>query len=180
MHNSSHIHRFSFSSSLFTFLLSFFFLFLSISVLILKVVPHFASGEAGFSDYVVIAFMIFLLFPMGLALLVVPFVTKIVVKANGLEYHNATLILHTDWKDLANIGYRKSTPAGKTLVVVALGGKLEFRNWTTPFRNFFVKQPQGIEILVSQFGAANGHSLETDILVNVAQQEQLSDDVELV
>ncbi len=174
MDNSEHIHRFSLKAWIFNTLLGSFLLLLVFGVLAIKLI----SATSKLSDYLGFALLAFLLFPLGIALLIFPFVTKIVVKGSGLEYHSATSILRAGWKDLVNIGYREHTPAGKTLVVVALGGKLELRNWATPFRNIFVKQPQGIEILVSQFGPADGHSFETDILVNVTEHEGFADELE--
>ena len=177
MDNSHHTHRFALKAWVFSFILSFFLLFLSCSVLFIKV-PQFTFGQSDFSDYLTIAFMVFLLLPLGILLLIIPFATKIVVRVNGLEYQGPTFVLTVEWKDLLNIGYVKNTPAGKTLVVVPQGGKLEHRNWTMPFGNILAKKPQDIQILVSQFGSADGHSFETDILVNVTQLVALTDELE--
>ena len=177
MDNSHHTHRFSLKAWVLSFLISFFLLFLGCSVLFIKV-PQFTFGQSDFSDYLTISFMVFLLLPLGILLLIIPFATKIVVRGNGLEYQRATFVLTVEWKDLVNIGYVKNTPAGKTLVVVPRGGKLEYRNWTMPFRNILAKKPQDIQILVSQFGSTNGHSFETDILVNVTQLVALTDELE--
>jgi hypothetical protein len=70
---------------------------------------------------------------------------------------------------------------GKTLVVVPRAGNLTLRKWAKPFRNLLKEYPnklQDIEILVSQFGEHNGHSFETDILVNVAQHLEFSETLE--
>ncbi len=174
MNNSNHIHRFSFSAWAFSFLFSAFLLLVVLGVLAVNV-QDLLSGNSKFSDYILIAFMAFLLIPCGLLILIHPFVTKIVVTGSGLEYHGLTYILSADWKDLVNIGYVKDTNAGKTLVVIPQGGKLQIRNWAKPFRAILVKKPQEVPILVSQFGTTNGHSFETDILVNVAHREEFVD-----
>jgi hypothetical protein len=177
MDNSHHIHRLSPKASVFDFLLSFFLLFLSCSVLVIKV-PQLAFGQSDFMDYLTIAFIVFLLLPFGILFLIMPFATKLVVKGTGLEYHGPAFVLAVEWKDLVNVGYIKSPLAGKTLVVVSQGGKLKLKSWTMPIRNIVAIKPRDIRILVSQFGSANGHSFEADILVNVTQLVSLSDELE--
>jgi hypothetical protein len=179
MADSDHIHRFSFYAWTFYIFLSGFVLLLVYGVLSVKA-QDLLSGNLMFAEYIIIAFIVLLLIPIGLLTFIYPFVTKIIVKTQGLEYHGLTYVLSVDWKDLVNIGYVKDTYVGKTLVVIPQGGKLQIRNWAMPLQEILVKHPQELQILVSQFGTSDGHSFENDVLVNVARQSEADDESELV
>jgi len=134
--------------------------------------PTIFSG-ASILEYLGILLLIVVMLPFSLVLLARPFLIKINVKPQGIEYHSTFFILQADWKDLVNIGYVKKTNAGKTLVVIPREGNLTHRKWAKPFHNLLREYPnelRDVQILVSQFHSHHGHSFESDILANVAQQ----------
>jgi hypothetical protein len=77
--------------------------------------------------------------------------------------------MKADWHDLTNMGFANIQYVGKTLVVIPKTGNLTFRKWASPFRILWIKNVQEAQIWVSLFRDADGHSLEEDIRVNVAQ-----------
>jgi hypothetical protein len=172
MDNSEHTHWLSFSWSLGNIILGAFMLFIVFGTFVANA-QDMISSKLGIADYLGIVILIFFIFPLGLFFLSTPFVTKIIVKSNGFEYHTTTYVLLADWKNLINMGYARNTNAGKTMVVVPREGKLTLRNWAKPFRKIFKHNLKDIEILISMFRASNGHSLDTDILVNISQHTEL-------
>ncbi len=172
MNNAEHSHRLSFYWWFGNIIIGSFILFIVFGTFIANA-QELTSGDLGIADYLGVIVLIFAMFPVGLDLLARPFVTKIIVKVHGLEYRTTTYVLLADWKDLVNMGYVKGTYTGKSLVVVPRAGHVMLRTWAKPFRRFLRHNPNDVEILVSQFRASNGHSFETDILVNVSQRAEL-------
>jgi hypothetical protein len=130
-------------------------------------------SEPTIFNYVKILFLLAFLLPLSLVLLSRPFLTKMVVKPEGIEYHSTFFVLQADWKNLANLGYARKTHAGDTLVIVPRAGILIHKKWARPFRNLLAEYPNDlgdVEILVSQFSEHKGHSFETDVLANVEPQ----------
>ncbi len=171
MNNSSHVHRLSLSWWFGYISIGGFMLFIVIGAIIFNASTIF-SGKS-ILDYSGILLLIAVILPFSLVLLARPFLIKIIVKPQGIEYHSTFFVLQADWKNLVNIGYVKKTSAGKTLVVIPQEGNLTHRKWAKPFRNLLREYPnelQDVQILVSQFHTHNGHSFESDILANVAQQ----------
>jgi hypothetical protein len=177
MNDSMHVHRLSPSWWLGNIFLGSFMLFIVIGAVVFNASNIF-SGMSGFIGFLI---LIAVILPFSLVLLARPFLTKMIVKPDGIEYHSTFFILQADWKNLANIGYVRKTNAGKTLVVVPREGSLIHRKWAKPFQNLLREYPnklQDVEILVSQFSEYNGHSFETDVLVNVAQHTEFSENLE--
>lgn len=142
--------------------------------------PTIFSGSNIFDSFGILLLMAVML-PFSLVLLARPFLIKIIVKPQGIEYHSTFFILQADWNNLVNIGYVKKTNAGKTLVVIPREGNLIHRKWAKPFRNILKEYPnelKDVQILVSQFRDQDGHSFETDIMVNVAQQAEFREGTE--
>ena len=138
-------------------------------------------SDASILNYVKILFLLAFLLPLSLVLLARPFLTKMVVKPEGIEYHSTFFVLQADWKNLANPGYVRKTNAGKTLVIVPKAGILIHRKWARPFRDILKEYPNDlgdVEILVSQFSKHNGHSFETDVLTNLGSQTGFSETLE--
>jgi len=179
MNDAEHIHRLAFSWWLGNILIGSFVLLISIGMLVGDARELF-YGKVSIIEFVGTLLVFLLMFPVGFLLFASSFVTKIVVKPQGLECHTTTYILLANWKDLVNIGTVKNTHAGKSLIVVPTGGVLTLRRWAQPFQRFLRHNPKDVAILVSQFRASNGHSLETDILVNVSQRGELSAELESV
>jgi hypothetical protein len=173
MNNIEHMHRLNFSWWIGNLIIGSFLLLIAIGTLIFNF-QDLVSGILGVADYLGIIIVIVFIFPAGLLLFIIPFVTKIVVKAHGVEYHTPTCVFFADWKDLVNIGHVKDEKVGKSLLVISRGGNLILRKWAQPFQKIIKHNPKDVQILVSQFSASNGHSLETDILVNVSQRGQFS------
>jgi hypothetical protein len=179
MNDSIHVHRFSPSSGFGYLLLGAFMLFIIIGTVFFSASNIFSDKNV--LDYVGNVILIAVVLPLSLVLLARPFLTRMIVKPEGIEYHSTFFVLEAEWKNLVNIGYVQKTNAGRTLVVVPKAGKLIYRKWAKPFRNLFKEYPnklQDVEILVSQFSRYNGHSFEEDILVNVAQNSELSEMLE--
>ena len=173
MDNSEHTYRLSFSWWIGNLFIGSFILFIVIGTLLVNFQELF-SGKLGIADYLGFVFVIVVMFPFGLLLFSTPLVTKIVVYSHGIEYHTPVFILRADWKELINVGHVKNTNAGKSMVIIPKDGTLTLRKWALPFRKILRHNPKDIQILVSQFGASNGNSLETDILVNLSQRGQFS------
>ncbi|MFZ6028292.1 MAG: hypothetical protein ACOYYS_11310 [Chloroflexota bacterium] len=176
MHNSSHTHWLSLSWWFGYLSLGIFALFIVIGTIVLNASDLFAN--AGVLDYLGVLVLIAIVLPISLVLLARPFLTRIIVDEQGIEYHSTFFVIQANWKELVNIGYIKDTNAGKTLVVIPREGKLIHRRWSKPFRNMLKEYPnelRDVQILVSQFRDQDGHSFETDILVNVAQREGLQE-----
>jgi hypothetical protein len=173
MDNIEHTHRLRFPWWFRDIVSGSCFLVIVIEILILNA-QDLISGGMGISNYLGIAALMFTMVPVGLFFFSSPFITKIVIKSDGLEYHTPAYILLADWKDLINTGYVKNTQTGKSWVVVPQGGILTLRAWAQPFQRFLRHNPKEVVILISQFRATNGHSLETDILANVSQRGELS------
>jgi hypothetical protein len=140
------------------------------------------SREMAFLEILGIIMLLALIYPMSVIIFARPFLIKVVVRSSGLEYHSTFFVLQGDWKNLANIGYIKNTNAGKILVVVPREGNLTFRKWAKLVpRNIFSEYPKDIhdvQILVSQFRASNGHSFETNVLVNLSQTSDSNESLE--
>jgi len=171
MDNSEHTHRLSPSWWIGNLLIGSFILLIVVGMLVMNFQDLF-SGNLGVSDFLGIIVIIVFMFPTGLLLFSTPFVTKIVVKVHGIEYHAPTYVVLADWKELVNVGPVKNTHAGKSLVVIPQEGKLTLRKWAQPFQKILKHNPKDVQILVSQFSASNGHSLEKDFLVNLSQRGQ--------
>jgi hypothetical protein len=177
MDNVEHTHRLSIPESFASLLIGaliLFLLFISLSGDIGKLF----SGEASLANYLGVVIILFGILPFGIILLTRPFVTKVVVKPFGIEYHNAIYVLTADWKNLVNLGHVKNTTAGKSLVIVPREGQVVFRAWAKPLWKILKHDPKDIKIPVAQFRTSNGHSFETDVLVNVSQQGVLSSELE--
>ena len=166
MDNSEHTHRLSFFWWIGNLTIGSFLLLVFIDMLAMNFQP-LISGKLGVLDYLGIVFITIFMFPMGLLLFSTPLYTKIVVYVHGIEYHTPIFTLHADWKELVNVGHFKNTNAGNSLVVIPRDGKLTLKKWAQPFQKILKHNPKDVQILVSQFSASNGHSLETDFLVNI-------------
>ena len=168
MDNSEHTHRLSFPESIASILISLLVLF----------VFFIMSRNMSLADFLGVVVLAFVMLPLAFGLLARPFVTKIVVKPYGLEYHTTIYVMGAEWKHLVSVDHFKNTTAGKSLVVVPREGRLKFRAWAKPLRRFLKHDPKDVRILVSQFRASNGHTFETDVLVNVSQHGKLSTELE--
>jgi hypothetical protein len=156
-----------------------FLLCIVIGAIIFNVSNAFAG--ASIFDYLGILVLLAVVFPISLVLLARPFLIRIIVKPQGIEYHSTFFIMQADWNNLVNIGYVKNTNAGRTLVVIPRDGNLIYRKWSKPFRNLLKEYPnelKDVQILVSQFRNQNGHSFKTEILANVVQQAEFREGVE--
>jgi hypothetical protein len=105
MNNSSHIHRLSLSWWFGYISIGGFILLIVIGTIIFNASTIFSN--ASILDYSGIFLLIAVMLPISLVLLVRPFLIKIIVKPQGIEYHSTFFILQADWKDLVNIGYVK-------------------------------------------------------------------------
>jgi hypothetical protein len=177
MDNAEHTHRLAIAESIASFLIGALIL-LFLPIPLIGGTKNLVSGEASLADYFGAIVILFGIFPFGLSLLARPLVTKVVVKSFGIEYHNTIYVLSANWKNLVNIGHLKNTTAGKGLVIVPREGQVRFRTWAKPLRRILKHDPKDMKILVSQFRPSNGHSFETDVLVNVSQQGVLSSELE--
>ena len=145
------------------------------------VITTILSSDARPLDVVRVLIVTVIGLPLGLFAWVQPFLTKMIVKPEGIEYHARFFILQANWNHLVNRGYVRKVLAGKTLVVVPREGKLRYRKWAKPFRILVTGYPntlQDVVIFVSPFGGYGGHSFETDILVNVTQYAGFPENVE--
>jgi len=122
--------------------------------------------------YLELVFNIVLLLPFSVLALAFPFMTKIIIKTDGIEYHTLYYVLHADWKNLG-IGFAQGSITGRTLVVIPQRYTLILRSWVKPFRKIFKNQIQNINVLVSQFGKSNGHSLDIDIQENMSKPARM-------
>jgi len=177
MNNAEHTHRLSIPESVASFLIGALILFL-LSIPLLGDSKNLVSGEASLADYLGVVVILFCILPFGLNLLARPFMAKVVIKPFGIEYHNTIYVLTADWKNLVNVGHLKNTTAGKSLVIVPREGQVIFRAWAKPVRKMLKHDPKDIKILAAQFRASNGHSFESDVLVNVSQQGILASEIE--
>ena len=176
MNNSVHVHRLS-PAWWITYIFIGAILLFSIAG---AVITTILASDVRPLDVVRVLILTVIGLPVSLVALVHPFLTKMIVKPEGIEYHARFFILQANWNQLVNRGYVQVL-AGKTLAVVPREGKLSYRKWVKPFRILLTGYPntlQDVVIFVSPFGGYNGHSFETDILVNVAQQAEFSETVE--
>jgi len=180
MDNSEHTHRLSSSWRFGYISLGAFLLLITVGTVIFRAPGVFSDG----SPFDLLGILVLIVvFPLSLVLLARPFLIKVVVKPQGIEYHSTFFVLQADWCNLVHLGYVKRTNAGRTLVVVPRAGNLIHRKWAKPFRNILKEYPnelQDVQILVSQFSGQNGHSFETDVLANLAQSTALPKEVEVV
>ena len=176
MDNTEHTHRLSFSWGIGDILIGSFLILIVFGTLVVSA-HSFISGDASVSDYLGVVFLIFLMLPVGVDLLARPFVTRVVVRVHGIEYHTTTYVLLAEWKDLVNVGYSKNRKRSR-LILAPKAGQLTLRSWARPLQRILRHKPEDIEIMVSQFRTSNGHTFEVDVVENVPQRGEFSTEVE--
>ncbi len=133
------------------------------------------SGKSGFVEMLGSAGMVLLFLAFGALLLTFPIVTRVTVKPQGIRYYTAAFVLCADWKDMVTKGYSTSSLVGRAVVLTARQGDLRLRKWAKPLRWLLKSKPDQVEIVLSQFGKADGHKLEEDVIANVVHLGPLTD-----
>jgi hypothetical protein len=95
-------------------------------------------------------------------LLVIPFVAKIVVSPEGLEYHNLTHVLKTNWHDLGVVqDFNMHT--GATTLLVPGDPEVTVRRWAR-YAPWDVERGAAMSgIPISHFGGFRGRRLRADL-----------------
>jgi hypothetical protein len=100
MTNSVHVHRLSPSWWLGNIFLGAFGLLIVVSGIIFNA-SKILSDTSGF---VMFLMLLLVMLPFSLVFLARPFLTRMIVKPEGLEYHSTFFVLRTNWNNLVNIG----------------------------------------------------------------------------
>ncbi len=149
---------------------------LLLTISLLFIAPRF-EGNQSMGAYLGMAVLFLFMLLNGLYIFFQTFVTRIVVKASGIEYHTPIFILGAEWKDIVIKGYVNYSLIRKSMRVIPQGGKLFLRKWAKPFQKILGKiislKSEDVEIMASQFKDAEGHSLETDFLANISQNVEI-------
>ncbi len=156
---------------------------------LVKSYPDVLAGRMGLVDYLGLLFVILGMFPWSILTLMTPFVSKIVVSSQGLEYHTLAYVLESDWQSLVLVGDVERGFAGTATVLSSQEPRVLVRKWAKrvpwdvgrkhsrrtlvlgpsfpreKFQVFPVKihNPAGRAIPISWFGGFGGRALKADI-----------------
>jgi hypothetical protein len=124
--------------------------------------PTLITGEMTVLDYGGLLILVFLVFPFGIVVLVTPFLSKIVVSPEGLEYYTVAYIIRLNWADVVDAVYRTNGYMDKTTILIPRHFEVIERAWAklVPWDLAYVMS-EGIPI--SRFGGFRGKRLKSDI-----------------
>jgi len=164
----NHYHRFRISRQIGFFSFGAISLLLSIGILV-NDLPRLFSGRLDLISFVVLLVFEFFMFPLGLFFVAGSLTTKVLITPEALEYHNPALILSAKWQNLECLEQQKS---GKRCFVVApTEGDVELRAWAKAASSLFREDPRTFWIETFHYGDSNGHSLSSDIISHLTDQD---------
>jgi hypothetical protein len=121
------------------------------------------SGELSLLGYAGLLLAVVLLLPTGLALLVTPFVVKVVVSPQELEYHTLAYILRVKWEAIESVVRTEFGAAGAQTLLVPLRPIVVLR-WWARFAPWDVQDAAAsIGVPISMFGGFRGGNLKADL-----------------
>jgi len=138
----------------------------SVALLFCTFATNFQSiftGKLGIMDYLGLLGLLFLFLPFGIILMASAF-TKIILHANGIEYHTPVFILKAKWDQLENLGYHYQAFSGKSLLIAPVGGEVILKSWAKPVKGILRHKVEDIFIFTSSFQDNENNSLQTDMV----------------
>jgi hypothetical protein len=128
MDNSPHAHYYTlFWWALFLSIGTFFEIM--VYVVIVANLPDLLSGKISAGDAIGLAFMGLVALPFALLAQCVPFIMKIVVSDQGIEYHTIAYIYRARWRDLINRGMMPTGRAGVSVILASYQPEVIVRSW---------------------------------------------------
>ncbi len=162
MENPSHTHYYT---------LLWWVLFLSIGtffeimyyVIVVANLPVLLSGKISLGDVIGLAILALITLPFALQAQLAPFIMKIVISDQGIEYHTFAYTYRARWKDLINRGMMPTGRAGMSVILASSQPEIIVRSWA---RLLPWDIPDGAAqrgIPISWFGRSRGHALAADV-----------------
>lgn len=121
-----HVHRYKLSGWVFCLLTGIAAVAFAIGTLAVTY-PDIIAGRVGLLGFLMLPFLLLGVLPFGLFMLITPFITKVIVSPQGLEYYVQGGVIEADWHSFqeAHVAYVESV---KTLRLVPT--KMNVRlNW---------------------------------------------------
>jgi len=130
---------------------------------LVKNYPPLIAGQLGLLDCVGLLFVVLLMLPFGLLAFLLPFLTKVAVSAEGLEYYTLAAIVKSNWRDLVNVGAVRHAYAGSSKMFVSEQPQIILRGWAKYVPWDVMRGTTNSGIPISHFGGFRGRRLESDI-----------------
>ena len=119
--------------------------------------PDLLAGEFRVLDYIGFVFVLITFFPFGLLSFAAPLFAKIVVSAQGIEYHTISAVVKAKWSDLT-IGVTQSS-SGSSKTFISTQSEIKLRSWAKHVPWDVTSGAKQLGIPFSQFGLFSSQRL---------------------
>lgn len=121
------------------------------------------SGRLPFTEVLSLVLLLLLIVPTGAIALIAPFITKIALSPQGIEYHTLAYVFRSEWRDLVNVGFRHMGRPGRSLVLKSQRPEVLVRPWASLLPGNIRRHAIRRGIPISWFGSDKGRRLLTDL-----------------
>jgi hypothetical protein len=150
---------------------SWWFGFLSVGILLVAFTiavvmlnyPDIAAGEMSFSYYLGLLLIISGMLAFGILMLLAPFVTKIVISPQKIEYHAWIGSMESSWESLRYIGVVPYARGIDAEVLLPSEANVYLKPWAKIVPRRIIDDVLGRGIPISWFGGFRSHRLKADI-----------------
>jgi hypothetical protein len=121
------------------------------------------SGKISPGDAIGLAILALITLPLALQAQLAPFIMKIVVSDQGIEYCTFAYIYRARWKDLISRGMMPTGRAGMSVILASSQPEVIVRPWARLLPWDIPENAAQRGIPISWFGRSRGHALKADI-----------------
>jgi len=132
-------------------------------VVIIANLPGLLSGKISLGDGIGLAFLALVALPFALLAQSAPFVMRIVVSDQGIEYHTFAYVYRARWRNLINRGMMPTGRAGTSIILASNQPEVTVRAWARLLPRDIPEGAIQRGIPISWFGRSEGHALKSDI-----------------